>query len=559
MHGRRRVRAPRGVALACATLLIAACGGGGGGDDGTVGAAGGGGSGPTGGDPASSGGGASGAPQFITETQVEVPASTRVALIDDPQGRSQEDLSAATYMIRLFWVDGNGRRFNQLLGSGFGIGGNLIATNAHVTGEVLNRSRQFARSGVRLERASALRDGTDDEIPLLEVLAHPSYNNSTRSPDIGLFVARESLPVALTLATDAEVGAVRSGDAIVLNGFPGNVDDLIFADGFGDLSIPRATLFSSNVQSLQKFDERSVIDQNDPLDIDMFQHGADTAGGTSGSPILKDGKVIAVHNSGLQYSTLAVLPNGTVSSMTDAQATASWGVHVKHLKNLLAEYRTGVMEADKRFRIPVPQELLQVPAGQQSTDGPAIGGGSVARFAGDFDATVTLAENPDSTHRIDVAIDTDGSISGTSSWPANSSGGARSFTLSGSIDEDGLFEIRDDTPEQFPGFRRGLYRGNVNAASGEIDGRRVLRAERGDRRAVLLRHLRRHAALGGRGEAAAGTPPHPHQSPGARARRDRTGAAPVQSVMPEPIQRPEPSPSETGSSRVAETPAAFGS
>ena len=472
MHGRRNLRALPGVALACATLLIGACGGGGGGSDGGTGAGAAGGttSGTTGGGGGTTGGGGGGggAPQFITETQVEVPATTRVAVVDDPQGSSRADLSAATYMIRLFWVDANGQRFNTLLGTGFGIGGDLIATNAHVSGEILNLSRRFAQAGVRLERASALRDGTGEEIPLLEALVHPSYNNSTRSPDIGLFVARAPLPVVLTLATDAEVAAVRSGDAININGFPGDVDELIFGASLDALAIPRATLFSSNVQSLQKFDERSVIDQNDPLNIDMFQHGADTSGGTSGSPILRNGRVVAVHNSGLQYASVAVSPSGQLTVQTATQATASWGVHVKHLKNLLAEYRTGVMEADKRYRLPVPEELLQPPAGQ-SADGPAIGGGDLSRFAGDFDATVTLAENPDSTHRIDVAIGADGSIAGTSSWPANSSGGARQFALEGGIDENGLFEIRDDTPERFPGFRRGVYRGNVNAASGEID------------------------------------------------------------------------------------------
>ena len=469
MRYRGTRRAARGVALAFATVLAAACGGGGGGGDGGSGSTAGGSGAGTGGAPVSQGGnGANGGAQFITETAIEVPNTTRVALIDDPQGSSQADLSAATYMIRLFWVDPNGGRFNTLLGTGFGIGGDLIATNAHVSGEILNLSRQFARQGVRLERAAAIRAETGEAVPLLEALVHPSYNNSTRSPDVGLFVARAPLPVALTLATDAEVAAVRSGDAININGFPGDVDEFIFGDSLDALAIPRATLFSSNVQSLQKFDERSVIDQNDPLNIDMFQHGADTSGGTSGSPILKGGKVIAVHNSGLQYASVAVGPGGQLTVQTATQATASWGVHVKHLKNLLAEYRTGVMEADKRYRLPVAEELLQV-SGVAPGGGPAVGGGGVARFAGDFAATVALAGNPDSTHRIDVSIGTDGRVSGTSSWPPNAAGGARQFALAGSIDGNGLFEIGDNTPELFPGFRRGFYRGNVNAADGSID------------------------------------------------------------------------------------------
>ena len=451
------------VALAATAALASGCGGGGGGS----------GDGGAGDDQGRSPDGDAttgtidGSPRFITETDIEVPTSTRVSLIDDPQGSSRADLSDATYNIRIAVRAPNGETLNFGLGTGFAVGGNLIATNAHVSSGILSEARQLARSGLRVTRVSAYRAETGDEIPLLEALVHPSWNGSERSPDIGLLVSRAPLPVALELATDAEVGAVRSGDAIIVNGFPGNVDQATFGTGFDELSIPRATLFSSNVQSLQKFDERSEINPNDPLDIDLFQHGADTSPGTSGSPILKDGKVIAVHNAGLQNPTLIAV-NGQAVVRTVPDATASWGVHVKHLKNLLAEYRTGTLEQDKRFRLPPGPELLQVAAGGQSTDVQGLGG-DVSRFAGSLRATVSNAGDADVTHTIAVTVAPDGSISGTSSWPPNSGGGAREFALSGGIDENGLFEILDDAPERL-GFRQGLYRGNVNGANGAVDG-----------------------------------------------------------------------------------------
>jgi len=439
-------------------LALSGCGGGGGSGDSST----------TTGTPVPSGipGSNPELTRTITETNIEIPPTTQVVVVQD-FGASQSELSNATYQIQMFWSSPNGMSFNEILGTGFAVGGDLIATNAHVSGEILNRARNYQQFGFSLSRASAFRAETGEEIPLLEALVHPSWNGDPRSPDIGLFVARSGLPVALELATNSEISNLRAGNQINLNGFPGDVFDAVFSRGFmPGLSIPQATLFSGNIQSLQKFDERSVIDQNNPLSIDMIQHSMDTSGGTSGSPILANGKVVGVHNSGLGQTAFVVGPDGTPRPQRITQATASWGIHVKHLRNLLAEFDTGVMEADKRYRIPPEPALLGPTQVQAANPTPSAGA------AGSFNAVVTDAGNFGIDHNISMTIDANFNVTGTSSWPENPALGLgdRQFTLTGSVDQFGRLEVTDNTPEIIPGFRRGLYIGFINPASGGILG-----------------------------------------------------------------------------------------
>ena len=445
-----------GVMGSIAALVLSACGGGGGGSS-TPGPVGGGGGTPP----------VAGEQEFITETDIPIPATTRTIVPMDPGGSDLADVDAATYVIIMFFQNATtGQSFNSILGTGFAVGGDLIATNAHVSGEILNLSRQIFPLGWRINEVRAFRSQTRESVQLLEALVHPSYNNSTRSPDLGLFVASDPLPVALTLASDFEVSNIRAGNQMFLNGFPGDVFNTIFARGFmPGSSIARATLFTGNIQSLQKFDERSVIDPNDPVGIDMIQHSMDTSGGTSGSPILIDGKVVAIHNSGLQYGSVAVGADGIPNRVqTDTIATASWGVHVKHLRNLLAEYRSGVLADEKRYRLPVENPLLSASGQGGSGSTPVIAGRSIV-------GTVENAQQPGASHTIQISIDGNLNVSGTSNWPANADFPAgRQFSLTGTITADGALQMTDNTPEVVPGFRRGLYRGNLNPASGRVIG-----------------------------------------------------------------------------------------
>lgn len=383
--------------------------------------------------------------------------------LDNPSNPKTSQLDAATFMIGYTYEE-QGQEMTQLLGTAFAIDDHLLATNSHVTQGVLDIARQLAQRGIQVKSVSAFQSETGLEVPLLEALVHPSYTGSTRSPDVGLFVTRDILPKTLRLASAREAVSLKKGNDLQLNGFPGDVSQAIFGRSFTPgLSVPQATLFTGNIQVLQNFDERVVVDADNIHTIDMLQHDMDTTGGTSGSPILNRDKVVAVHNSGLA-EFVVVREGGEFIVKRLAPATASWGVHVKHLHNLISEFNTGVLEADKRFRLPPSAALLATGGGQSSGLGDLAG----TKFSGN----VSNAENSNVQHEISITLDGDLNITGSSSWPANSALGrdARQFSLRGSTDANGRIEIVDDTPEVIPGFRRGIYTGNLNPASGKASG-----------------------------------------------------------------------------------------
>jgi len=379
-----------------------------------------------------------------------------------PPAQVLSDLDAATFMIGLT-TEGPGGTRTILLGTGFAIEGNLIATNSHVTKGVLDSARSLAQNGTRITQVTAFQSETGRSVPLLQAVVHPSWTGSTRSPDVGLFEAREALPVFLKLETPEGTTRLRKGDPLQQNGFPGDIFDVTFADFQPGLSVPKATLFTGTIQAIEKFDSRVVVNPVNLATIDMYQHSMDTSGGTSGSPILNQGKVVAVHNSGLSVNVLTPGPNNQIRVERVAIGTGSWGVNVKHLHNLVNFYRQGVLEADKSFTLPPPASLVAAPAPGQGT-----GGGAGNQFAG----TVANPENPNVAHQIRMSVDQNLRVTGTTQWPANPSLnlGARSFVLSGSSDANGRIEVFDNTPEVISGFRRGVYIGFLNPASGRISG-----------------------------------------------------------------------------------------
>ncbi len=373
------------------------------------------------------------------------------------------NLDASTYMIG-YTVEVQGRERTFLLGTGFAIEGNLIATNSHVTQGLLEEARSLAQAGIRLKKASAFQSETGREFPLLKAVIHPSYTGSTRSPDVGLFEAREQLPTRLTLESPEGSTRLRKGDALQQNGFPGDLFNAVFNDFQPGLSVPKATLYSGTLQAIEHFDTRVVVNPANLSTIDMYQHSMDTSGGTSGSPILSAGKVVGVHNSGLSYDVFVSGPNNTAVIRRIPTATGSWGINVKHLHNLVNFYKQGVLAADKSFTVPPPDSLLAAPGGGQST----TGGGAGNTFGG----TVSNASNANVTHQLRLSVDQALKVTGTTQWPANPSLGlaARTFNLTGTSDANGRFEFFDNTPEVITGFRRGVYLGFLNSASGRIAG-----------------------------------------------------------------------------------------
>ena len=399
-------------------------------------------------------GGGGGGDSAVSATPGPAPA---------PSAPTLSNLDAATFMIG-YTFDLNGSERTFLLGTGFAIEGNLIATNSHVTQGLLDEARSLAQNGIRLKKASAYQSETGREFPVLKAVIHPSYTGSTRSPDVGLFEARDVLPNTLALETAEGTTRLRKGDALTQNGFPGDLFNAVFDNFQPGLSVPKATLYTGTIQTIEHFDSRVVVDPARLSTIDMYQHSMDTSGGTSGSPILSAGKVVGVHNSGLSYNVEVVGPNNQRTVRRIPTATGSWGINVKHLINLVTFYKSGVLEADKSFTVPPPDSLLATP-GQ---GGGQTGGGGGSSFGG----SVANPTNANVAHQLQLAVDQNLRITGSSQWPANASLGlaARNFVLSGQSDASGRFEFVDNTPDVIPGFRRGVYLGFFNPGNGRIVG-----------------------------------------------------------------------------------------
>ncbi|MGE3923629.1 MAG: hypothetical protein AB7G13_11915, partial [Lautropia sp.] len=209
--------------------LLSACGGGGGGGNTDV----------------SSGGGTA-----------PVPAPSPAPIL------SNEDL--ATYGIYLKWRASNGATGAWFRGTAFALSDRLMGTNAHIVDAILNGSVEIARVNAVTTGVGAYQAATGREVNIIEALRHPSYNRSTFSPDVGLLVSREPLTNTLPLATEDVASTVRRGDFVGINGFPGDVEKLIFSDlieggGFTPgISVPQASLFTAPIQAIRNFDERVV-------------------------------------------------------------------------------------------------------------------------------------------------------------------------------------------------------------------------------------------------------------------------------------------------------------
>jgi V8-like Glu-specific endopeptidase len=380
---------------------------------------------------------------------------------------SNDDLS--TFAIGITYTE-NGATKTFITGTGFAISDKLLATNAHVTRAILDHARNLARANAgAIISVDAYQSATGKSFMLIEALEHPSYAitnlnaGGTRSYDVGLLVSRDPLPNRLTLASVEEASALRKADVIDVNGYPGDVTNLIFPNGFTPgVSIPQSSLFRGTIQALRNFDERVVITNQT---IDMFEYSVDTTGGTSGSAVVARGKVVGVNNSGVIEIVVRPGPNNTLVSDRSFVGSASFGLHVKHLHNLIKEYETGVLSAERRFRVPPPSDLVNAT--------PGGGAGTVAQPLG-VTGTVASTTNSLVNHTIRLNIDANLNITGTSQWPAQPNRTpplpARQFTLTGRGKPDGTIEIVDNTPDIIPNFRQGVYLGNVNFASGRITG-----------------------------------------------------------------------------------------
>lgn len=160
----------------------------------------------------------------------------------------------------------------------FAIGPDLLATNAHCV--LACRERGGVSIVTQNDSAGKIR------FDIVATSVHPAYktkSESADSPDVGLLRIRGSMPVAVTLASDAELRSLGPGDDAFVLGFPGRVMDPIS---------PSATFLSGRIGRVTGFaEEATTADQSV-----LIQHDAVTRGGNSGSPVFNQhGHVIGVH------------------------------------------------------------------------------------------------------------------------------------------------------------------------------------------------------------------------------------------------------------------------
>jgi len=326
------------------------------------------------------------------------------------------------------------------LGTAFAIGERLMATNAHVT-EVFRTN-----TTAPMENVFAVQSGTGEVITLLRALTHPDYNGDPgTSPDVGLFTTQEALPAWLPLASEFEVSDLATGDRLLLTGFPGEVNDVIPI--IPGVTVPQATSLSGPITALRAHDDTQAVDASN---IDVIQHQIPTTPGTSGSPLVRCGEVVGVHNAGITQKVLQAGPNGTITEANIPSAGSNFGVHVRYIQEMVTLFNNQSLQG---FELP-PEFDSQ--GGQQ----PGQGGG-VAQFAGNYAGNITQPAT--AAHSFTYTINQDGTVTGTSTWPNTGN-----FTLTGQVDAAGNIAITDDAQARL-GFNTGIYAGQI-AQNGAVTG-----------------------------------------------------------------------------------------
>lgn len=352
-----------------------------------------------------------------------------------------EQMNEAAYAVVLRIRVGPGENDVQFftLGTAFAIDDRLLATNAHVT-EFFN-----GLTGLQVEEVVAVQSGTGTVVTLLRALTHPDYTGDpVASPDIGLFTTQETLSNKLSIATDAEVADLDLGDELLLSGFPGDVQDLF--EITPGVTVPQATSLTGNISALRSHDTTQVVTAEN---VDVIQHQIPTTPGTSGSALVRCGKVAAVHNAGTVTIIVTVNAQGDLVQDRTAAANNNFGVHAKYLREMV-----GLFEAQsiQGFELPPPFD---------AGNGGGGGGQQGTAFTGTYVGSVGAPANQNT---FTFTVDNNGAFSGTSSWATGN------FTLTGVVNVAGEVTFTDNANVLLENFNQGTYTGTINATTGAASG-----------------------------------------------------------------------------------------
>jgi S1-C subfamily serine protease len=204
----------------------------------------------------------------------------------------------------------------------------ILATNAHVA--------EFMRDPTQWELLKCVQNDTGKLFDVREVLLDTRYDETPQSPDVALIridTQGEEL-VALPLASDDELGALRIGTQLGTMGYPGELmwEYTGIQEDTGELLQAQATFKDGWIGRILDFQSKRASFATSH----WIQHSASLSGGTSGSPMFtRDGKVVALNNSG---KTLFVKTNGQGASETERMANPAeigFAIRVDLLRELL--------------------------------------------------------------------------------------------------------------------------------------------------------------------------------------------------------------------------------
>jgi hypothetical protein len=229
--------------------------------------------------------------------------------IRSEQERLEDALRDVRDSVWLIYVETKGGAWT---GTGWTVTDKLIATNAHVVGDVPERLAK----GEPVTVVAFSDSGQTRRLVLGKAFRHPRWNGQSASSffmDVGLFevVAGDPgrpIPLAPAAHLDSLVAPIACGYV----GFPG--DGVIKAvDG-----LQNKQAFTGQISAIV---DVSLVEAGGSINK-VVMHNLQTSGGASGSPIIDaKGRVIGVHNSG---------GRSMIEMKTDGQAERQQGELVQY-------------------------------------------------------------------------------------------------------------------------------------------------------------------------------------------------------------------------------------
>jgi S1-C subfamily serine protease len=210
--------------------------------------------------------------------------------VDSSWEKSAATVGPAVYCIGFMDED----EFIEI-GTGFAIGENTIATNAHV---VLAMAEVLMGYSDQVEMVAVRNGGIVGGTGFFELgsfAVHPGYNDTTTNTyDFGLVTTKTKMPSWLEFESSANLKTLAVGMEVATIGFPGELS-IAYAEN------PIATFKNGTISALRALNGAVTTSTNGYF----IQHNLNLSPGTSGSPIFnRDGKVVAVNNSGYSIYVL---------------------------------------------------------------------------------------------------------------------------------------------------------------------------------------------------------------------------------------------------------------